>query len=72
VITALVAVFELAAGVLVLSRGVAVRVGLVGTGLWVLFITPAMGWYTIWAPVLLVIPGLLLRFRFQRGCVWGS
>ena len=71
VVTALVVVFELAAGVLVLSRGRAVRIGLVGTALWVVFITPAMGWYTIWAPVLLVVPGLLMRWRF-RGCVVGG
>ena len=70
VVTALVVAFELAAGLLVLSRGRAVKVGLVGTALWVVFITPAMGWYTIWAPVLLVVPGLLMRWRFRR-CVVG-
>jgi hypothetical protein len=68
-ITALVAVFELAAGVLIMGRGRAVTIGLIGTMLWVVFITPAMGWYTIFAPVLLVIPGLLLRSRFPRSVV---
>ena len=75
VITALVVVFELAAGVLILSKGRAVRIGLIGTMVWVVFITPAMGWYTIFAPVLLVIPGLLLRSRFPRsvvGAVFGG
>ena len=31
-------------------------------GIWLLFICPAMGWYTIWSPLLLVIPLFLLRF----------
>jgi hypothetical protein len=60
-ITALVIVFELAAGVLVLTKGRAARMGLLATAAWVLFVWPAMGWYTIASPLLLFVPWWLLR-----------
>ena len=65
-ITALVVVFEFAVGVLTLSKGQAVRWGLIGTGAWAVFICPAMGWYTIGSPLFLIIPLLLLRYRYNR------
>lgn len=65
-ITALVIVFEFAVGVMTLSKGEWVRWGLVGTGVWVVFIAPAMGWYTIWSPVFLIIPALLMRHSYAR------
>ncbi|MGD2166424.1 MAG: hypothetical protein PVH50_12950 [Anaerolineae bacterium] len=42
------------------------RWGLVATAVWILFVTPAMGWYTIFSPVLLIIPAPLLRFDYDR------
>jgi hypothetical protein len=66
VVTILVVIYELIAGTLVLDRGQAARWGLVATGVWVLFVCPTMGWYTIWSPLLLVIPLLLLRFHYPR------
>jgi len=39
---------------------------LIATALWILFVTPAMGWYTLFSPVLLIIPALLLRFDYER------
>lgn len=68
-ITALVVVLEFGVGALILSRGAAVRAGLIGTALWVVFISPAMGWYTIWSPALLVVPLWLSRFHFERDVV---
>jgi hypothetical protein len=65
-ITGLVVVFELVVGVLILGQGRAVRLGLIGTALWVLFVCPAMGWYTIFSPLLLLVPGLLLRRKYDR------
>ncbi|HEU0295311.1 MAG TPA: hypothetical protein VFR47_21400 [Anaerolineales bacterium] len=64
VITSLVVIFELTVGMLILTKGIAVRYGLMGTCLWLLFICPSMGWYTIWSPILLVVPFLLLRFDY--------
>jgi len=61
VISALVVVFELVTGVLVLSKGKAARVGLLATAAWVLFVWPSMGWYTIASPLLLAVPWWLLR-----------
>jgi hypothetical protein len=66
VISGLVVAFELAVGVMILARGRWVRWGLIGTGAWTLFVTPAMGWYTIWSPLLLAIPLLLLRYDYAR------
>lgn len=65
-VSALVVVFELATGVLLLSKGVAVRWGLIATAGWILFVTPAMGWYTLFSPVLLIVPALLLRWDYER------
>lgn len=65
-ITALVVLFEFAVGVLILSKGQAVRWGLIGTGMWAVFICPAMGWYTIWSPLFLIIPLLLLHYDYDR------
>jgi hypothetical protein len=65
-ITSIIIVFEFCVGLMVLWRGNAVRLGLLGTALWVLFICPAMGWYTIFSPVLLVIPWWLLRFEYEQ------
>jgi hypothetical protein len=65
-ITALVVIFEFAIGALTLSRGRGVRWGLIGTGVWVVFIALAMGWYTIWSPILLIIPALLMRYEYDR------
>jgi hypothetical protein len=65
-ISALVVVFELAVGVMVLSRGRTVRWGLICSGLWCLFVWPAMGWYTLGSPVLLIIPWLLMRREYDR------
>lgn len=65
-ITALVVIFEFSIGVLTLSKGEWVRWGLIGTGIWVVFIAPAMGWYTIWSPIFLVIPALLMRHNYER------
>lgn len=65
-ITALVVAFEFAVGVMTLSKGRWVRWGLIGTGVWVVFIAPAMGWYTIWSPVFLIIPVFLMRYRYDR------
>lgn len=68
-ITALVVVLELAAGLLILSRGTAVRIGLVSTALWIVFLMPSMGWYTVWSPLLLVVPLWLMRFTYQDGVI---
>jgi hypothetical protein len=65
-VSALVVILELLAGVLLLSRGKAVRCGLILTAAWILFVTPAMGWYTLLSPILLIIPALLLRFDYDR------
>jgi hypothetical protein len=65
-ISALVVVFELAVGVFVLSKGRFVRWGLICSGLWCLFVWPAMGWYTLASPALLIIPGLLMRREYDR------
>lgn len=65
-ITALVVIFEFAIGALTLSRGWGARWGLIGTGVWVVFIALAMGWYTIWSPILLIIPALLMRYEYDR------
>lgn len=65
-ITALVVIFEFAIGVLMLSKGQAVRWGLIGTGVWVVFICPAMGWYTLGSPLFLIIPWLLIRYDYDR------
>jgi len=68
-ITSVVVLLELTAGLLILSRGTAVRIGLIGTALWVVFLWPSMGWYTAWCPLLLVIPLLLLRYDYGRSVV---
>jgi hypothetical protein len=60
-ITALVVVFELTAGALVLSTGRLARLGLLATVGWTVFVWPAMGWYTIGSPLLMIIPCWLLR-----------
>jgi hypothetical protein len=65
-ITALGVSFELAVGVLTLSKGKGARWRLIGTGAWVVFICPAMGWYTIWSPVFLIIPALLMRHDYNQ------
>jgi hypothetical protein len=65
-VSALVVVFEFVAGILLLSKRKTVRWGLIGTAAWILFVTPAMGWYTLFSPVLLIIPALLLRFDYDR------
>jgi uncharacterized membrane protein YphA (DoxX/SURF4 family) len=65
-ISALVVVFELAVGVMVLSKGKFVRWGLICSGLWCLFVWPAMGWYTLVSPLLLIIPWLLMRREYDR------
>jgi hypothetical protein len=65
-ISALVVVFEFAVGAMVLSKGQAVRWGLICSALWCLFVWPAMGWYTLWSPVLMVIPWLLMRRKYDR------
>ena len=65
-VTTIVVFFELAAGSLVLGRDEAARWGLIATGAWVLFVCPTMGWYTVWSPLLLTIPLLLLRYRYRR------
>jgi hypothetical protein len=65
-ISGLVVIFELVVGALTLARGHWVRWGLIGTGAWTIFVAPAMGWYTLWSPLLLVIPLLLLRYEYRR------
>jgi hypothetical protein len=65
-ISALVVIFEFAVGVMMLSKGKWVHWGLVGTGVWVVFITPAMGWYTVASLIFLIIPALLLRYDYDR------
>ena len=65
IITSLVVIFELAIGALILTKGNVVRYGLIGTCIWLLFICPAMGWYTIWSPLLLLIPIALLRYDYR-------
>lgn len=65
-ISALVVIFEFAVGVMMLSKGEWVHWGLIGTGIWVVFITPAMGWYTIASLIFLIIPALLLRYEYDR------
>ena len=68
-ITSVVVFLELSAGLLILSRGVAVRIGLIGTAVWVVFLGPSMGWYSAWCPLLALIPLGLLRFDFARDVV---
>jgi hypothetical protein len=65
-ISALVVVFEFAVGVMILSTARAVRWGLICSGLWCLFVWPTMGWYTLWSPVLMAIPWLLMRREYDR------
>lgn len=68
-ITSLVVALELGVGLLMLSQGVAVRVGLISTAAWLVFLWPSMGWYTVWSPLLLCIPLWLLRFDFDQDIV---
>ena len=68
-ISALVVVFELAAGLLILWRGRAVAWGLAATAGWVVFLCPSMGWYTLFSPLLLVIPAWLLRYSYPSSFV---
>ncbi len=68
-ITALVVIFEFAIGILMLGKGKRVHLGLIGSGAWALFIAPAMGWYTIWSPVFLIIPILLIRYDYERNVI---
>jgi hypothetical protein len=65
-ISLLVVIFEFTVGLMMLSKGKWVHWGLVGTGIWVVFITPAMGWYTIASLIFLIIPALLLRYDYNR------
>jgi MFS family permease len=65
-ISALVVIFEFAVGAMVLSKGRAVRWGLIFSALWCLFVWPAMGWYTLGSPVLMIIPWLLMRREYDR------
>lgn len=68
-LTSLVVLLELTAGLLMLSRGTAVRVGLIGSAAWVVFLCPSMGWYSVWIPLLAVIPLVLMRFDYERDVV---
>ena len=74
-ISALVVIYEFTVGLLTLGRGKAVKWGLIGTGLWLLFVCPSMGWYTVFSPILLVIPGWMLRYDYPANslaCVFGK
>lgn len=68
-ITGLVILFEIAAGVMMLAKGTAVRLGLMGTILWLVFVCPAMGWYTLFSPLMIVIPALLLRYEYRHSII---
>jgi hypothetical protein len=66
-ITIAVVVLEFTAGVLMLTRGTAVRVGLIGSACWVVFVLPAIGWYTLLGCLpLIFVPWWLLRFDYDR------
>ena len=66
VITGLVVVFELVVGVLILGKKAAVQWGLILSAFWLLFICPSMGWYTLFTPILIIIPWLIGRYRYNR------
>jgi hypothetical protein len=63
-VIALIAI-EVTIGVLILSRGKAVRLGLLGACLFCLFITP-VGVEELAAPLLIVPYGLLMRQEFNK------
>lgn len=66
-ITATVVLLEFVAGVLMLCRGDAVRIGLIGSLCWVVFLVPALGWYTLLGCLpLIAVPLWLLRFEYSR------
>jgi len=68
-ISSLVVIFELVTGILILSKNTPARVGLLFTALWLVFLFPSMGWYSLGTPLLLVIPILLLRYDYPRSLV---
>lgn len=68
-ITSLVVVLELLAGVSMLWGGRSVRIALFASTAWVVFLAPAMGWYSASGLLLIVVPLWLLRFDYDRGIV---
>ena len=65
-ITGLVVVFELVVGVLILGKKAAAQWGLILSVFWLLFVCPSMGWYTLFSPILIIIPWLIGRYRYNR------
>jgi len=66
----LVIAFEVAVGLLILGRGLAVDVGVAASVLWVLAVLPFLAWpYLLTNVVLVGIQGLLLVRRYNR-TIW--
>ncbi|MDH3683743.1 MAG: hypothetical protein OEV40_27795 [Acidimicrobiia bacterium] len=67
---AAVIVFEILVGTLILTRGVAVDIGIVLSVLWVLLVLPFLAWpFPVANIVLLVLQGSVLLRRYDR-FVW--
>jgi hypothetical protein len=65
-ISGLVIIFELVTGVLILGSMKAVRSGLIISEFWLLFVCPSMGWYTLFSPILIIIPWLIGRYKYDQ------
>lgn len=65
-ISTLLVLYELTIGLLMLSKGRRVAVGVAGAVLFLLAITPAMGLYTLGNIVLAGLVALLLRYEYNR------
>jgi hypothetical protein len=65
--TGLLIAGEALAGALILGRGRAVRLGLLGTAVFELSIVPAIGWYTLLNLLVVLVPLALLRREYPQG-----